>query len=90
MKMEWDAEAIDDHGKIPEQGDFVENPVTGEEYLVTRVNVVNKSKVQAEIVPQRKTKYYEDPCDSSESWEEIDEKYLNQTNTNFLNSGLSP
>lgn len=90
MKMEWDAESIDDHGKIPEPGDIVENPTTGEEYIVTRVDVVNKSKVEAKITPRGSIRYYNDPCDSSENWKEIDEKYMNQNNTNFLNSGLSP
>ena len=88
--MEWDAESIDEHGKIPEQGDFVESPVTGEEYLVTRVDVVNESKVEAKIIPKRQNRHYNDPSDPSESWKKIDKKYLNQTNTNFLNSGLSP
>lgn len=88
MKMEWDAEAVDDYGGIPEPGDFIK--FNGEEKMVVRSYVVNNSKVEMQLEPKRETKHYNDACDASESWEEINEKYLNNSSTSFLDSGLSP
>lgn len=86
--MEWDAECVDDYGGIPEPGDFIN--YRGEEKLLVRVYVVNNSKVEMKLEPKPEVKHYDNPCDQSETWEDIDEKYLDNTSTNFLNSGLSP
>lgn len=89
MIIEWDADCVDDYGGIPEPGDFIENDFHGT-LLVVRTMVCNKSKVEIKAEPSSKSVcFYEDPCDSSESWDEIDKKYLeDKTNTNFLETGL--
>lgn len=90
MIIEWDADCVDDYGGIPEPGDIIKGP-GGKERMITRVGVVNKSLVEMKVIPNKGIQHYDDPCDSSVSWEEIDEKYLNNSgSTNFLDSGLTP
>lgn len=91
MIIEWDADCVDDYGGIPEPGDFIESDFN-ERYLVVRTIVCNDSKVEMKVESSKDgVSHYDDPCDSSYSWEEIDEKYLNKTGTtNFLDTGLTP
>lgn len=88
MIIEWDADCVDDHGEIPEPGDVID--WNSKKMLIKKVNVVNKSKVEMLANEKSGIGYYDDPTDISDSWEEIDDKYLHTNTTPTFQNGLFP
>jgi hypothetical protein len=64
---------------IPEQGDFIR--YIGKNYLVIKVNIVNKSKLELMVVPERERKEYENFNCRSVGWTEFSESFFDEENS---------
>jgi len=73
-RAEFDVEATVANGEIPTQGDWI--MVGDTRHLVTRSNVVNGSKVEMRLEPERETQVYDDVSDPSAEWDGLPDEFV--------------
>jgi len=79
--IEYNAELADEaFDELPQPGDEIE-----EGMLITRVDIINQSKLVLKLTPKREVRRFDDFADPSVDWKELPKRFLEQNkDTGFV------